>query len=72
MAFEVKCGSREYLYSQKDHMIFQAEGHKQTTRNALFAHERHPMICQKKKTERTARCPARSWLADGGNVAKEK
>jgi hypothetical protein len=29
MAFEVKCGKVEYLYSQKDHMVFQAEGHKQ-------------------------------------------
>lgn len=29
MAFEVKCGKADYLYSQKDHMIFQAEGHKQ-------------------------------------------
>ena len=29
MAFEVKCGKAEYLYSQKDHMVFQAEGHKQ-------------------------------------------
>lgn len=29
MAFEVKCGKAKYLYSQKDHMVFQAEGHKQ-------------------------------------------
>ena len=29
MAFEVKCGKAEYLYSQKDHMVFQAAGHKQ-------------------------------------------
>lgn len=29
MAFEVKCGKADYLYSQKDHMVFQAEGHKQ-------------------------------------------
>jgi len=28
MAFEVKCGKANYLYSQKDHMVFQAEGHK--------------------------------------------
>ena len=28
MAFEVKCGKADYLYSQKDHMVFQAEGHK--------------------------------------------
>lgn len=28
MAFEVKCGKAEYLYSQKDHLVFQAEGHK--------------------------------------------
>ncbi|GAB4137606.1 hypothetical protein [Thermopirellula anaerolimosa] len=28
MAFEVKCGKADYLRSQKDHMIFQAEGHK--------------------------------------------
>lgn len=29
MAFEVKCGKADYLYSQKDHMVFQAGGHKQ-------------------------------------------
>ena len=29
MAFEVKCGKSNYLYAQKEHMIFQAEGHKQ-------------------------------------------
>jgi hypothetical protein len=29
MAFEVKCGKAEYLFSQMDHMVFQAEGHKQ-------------------------------------------
>lgn len=29
MAFEVKCGEADYLYSQKDQMVFQAEGHKQ-------------------------------------------
>ena len=28
MAFEVKCGKAGYLYSEKDHMVFQAEGHK--------------------------------------------
>lgn len=28
IAFEVKCGKPDYLYSQKDHMQFQAEGHK--------------------------------------------
>lgn len=29
MAFEVKCGKANYLYAQKEHMVFQAEGHKQ-------------------------------------------
>jgi hypothetical protein len=29
MAFEVKSGKPEYLYNQKEHMLFQAEGHKQ-------------------------------------------
>jgi hypothetical protein len=29
MAFEVKCGKADYLYSQRDHMVFQAQGHKQ-------------------------------------------
>lgn len=28
LALEVKCGKAEYLYAQKDHMVFQAEGHK--------------------------------------------
>jgi hypothetical protein len=29
LAFEVKCGKADYLYAQKEHMLFQAEGHKQ-------------------------------------------
>ena len=29
MAFEVKCGKAQYLYSQMDHMVFQSQGHKQ-------------------------------------------
>ncbi|WP_430443873.1 MAG: hypothetical protein ACQZ2J_23500 [Pseudomonas piscis] len=29
LALEVKCGRAQYLYAQKDHMVFQAEGHKQ-------------------------------------------
>lgn len=29
LALEVKCGKAQYLYAQKDHMVFQAEGHKQ-------------------------------------------
>ena len=29
MAFEVKCGKAQYLYSQMEHMVFQSEGHKQ-------------------------------------------
>jgi hypothetical protein len=29
MAFEIKCGKADYLYSQRDHMVFQTEGHKQ-------------------------------------------
>jgi len=28
VAFEVKCGKANYLYSEKDHMVFQAEGHR--------------------------------------------
>lgn len=28
LALEVKCGKAQYLYAQKDHMVFQAEGHK--------------------------------------------
>lgn len=28
IAIEVKCGSSNYIYSQKDHMVFQAGGHK--------------------------------------------
>jgi hypothetical protein len=70
MAFEVKCGKAEYLYSQKDHMIFRPKGTSKQMRNALFAHETST-ICQKKNRKNCA-MPARSWLTYGGNVAKEK
>ena len=50
MAFEVKCGKAEYLYSQKDHMVFQAEGHKQADAQCtLCSRDIHDMQPEKEK-----------------------
>ncbi len=70
MAFEVKCGKAEYLYSQKDHMVFQAEGHKQADAQCTLC-SRTSTTCRQRKRKNCA-SPARSWLAHGRNVAKEK
>ncbi len=50
MAFEVKCGKAEYLYSQKDHMVFQAEGHKQADAQCtLCSRDIHDLEPEKEK-----------------------
>ena len=50
MAFEVKCGKADYLYSQKDHMVFQAEGHKQATAHCtLCSRDIHDLPPEKEK-----------------------
>ncbi|HGM4104697.1 hypothetical protein OFL75_25800 [Pseudomonas aeruginosa] len=55
MAFEVKCGKAEYLYSQKDHMIFQAEGHKQAgAQCTLCSRDIHDLPEEKQKELRDA------------------
>jgi len=55
MAFEVKCGKAEYLYSQKDHMIFQAGGHKQADAQCtLCSRDIHDLSEEKQKELRDA------------------
>lgn len=55
MAFEVKCGKAEYLYSQKGHMVFQAEGHKQADAQCtLCSRDIHDLPPEKEKELRDA------------------
>lgn len=50
MAFEVKCGKADYLYSQKDHMVFQTEGHKQADAHCtLCSRDIHDLPPEKEK-----------------------
>jgi len=50
MAFEMKCGKADYLYSQKDHMVFQAEGHKQADAHCtLCSRDIHDLPPEKEK-----------------------
>lgn len=50
MAFEVKCGKAEYLYSQKNHMVFQAKGHKQADAQCtLCSRDIHDLPPEKEK-----------------------
>ena len=50
MAFEVKCGKADYLYSQKDHMMFQAEGHKNADAHCtLCSRDIHDLPPEKEK-----------------------
>lgn len=50
MAFEVKCGKADYLYSEKDHMVFQAEGHKQAVAHCtLCSRDIHDLPPEKEK-----------------------
>lgn len=50
MAFEVKCGKAKYLYSEKNHMVFQAEGHKQADAQCTFcSRDIHDLPPEKEK-----------------------
>jgi len=50
MAFEVKCGKADYLYAQIDHMVFQAEGHKQADAHCtLCSRDIHDLPVEKEK-----------------------
>jgi hypothetical protein len=50
MAFEVKCGKADYLYKEKDHMVFQAEGHKQADAHCtLCSRDIHDLPPEKEK-----------------------
>lgn len=55
MAFEIKCGKAEYLYAQLDHMVFQAEGHKQADAQCtLCSRDIHDLPPEKQKALRDA------------------
>lgn len=50
MAFEVKCGKADYLFSQRDHMVFQAQGHKQADAQCtLCSRDIHDLPPEKEK-----------------------
>ena len=55
LAFEVKCGKADYLYAQKDHMLFQAEGHKHADAHCtLCSRDIHDLPPEKEKELRDA------------------
>jgi hypothetical protein len=55
MAFEVKCGKAQYLYSQMEHMVFQSEGHKQADAQCtLCSRDVQDLSPQKQKELRDA------------------
>lgn len=55
MAFEVKCGKANYLYSQRDHMVFQTEGHKQADAHCtLCSRDIHELPPEKERELREA------------------
>jgi hypothetical protein len=55
MAFEVKCGKADYLYAQKEHMTFQAEGHKQADAHCtLCSRDIHDLPPEKERELRDA------------------
>lgn len=50
LAFEVKCGRASYLYAQKEHMVFQAEGHKQANAKCtICSRDVHDLPPEKEK-----------------------
>ena len=50
LAFEVKCGKANYLYGQKEHMVFQAEGHKEADAHCTFSsRDIHDLPTEKEK-----------------------
>ena len=55
LAVEVKCGKADYLYAEKDHMVFQALGHKQAdARFTLVSRDIHDLPPEKEKELRDA------------------
>lgn len=55
MAFEFKSGKADYLYSEKEHMMFQAEGHKKAdARCTLCSRDIHDLPPEKEKELRDA------------------
>lgn len=55
MAFEVKCGKADYLFREMDHMMFQAEGHKQADAHCtLCSRDIHDLPPGKEKELRDA------------------
>ena len=55
LAFEVKCGREYYLYNQKDHMVFQAEGHKKADAHCtLCSRDIHNLTPEQEKELREA------------------
>jgi hypothetical protein len=50
LACELKCGKPDYLYKEKDHMVFQAAGHKQAdARCTLVSRDIHDLPPEKEK-----------------------
>lgn len=63
LAFEVKCGKADYLYAQKNHMLFQAEGHRQADAHCtLCSRDIHDLPPEKEHELRYALRAARSPL----------
>lgn len=55
LAFEVKCGKADYLYTQKDHMRLQTQGHKQADAHCtLCSRDIHDLPPDKEKELREA------------------
>jgi hypothetical protein len=55
LAFEIKCGKADYLYKQKEHMVFQAEGHKQADAHCtLCSRDIHDLSPEEEKKLRDA------------------
>ncbi len=55
LAFEVKSGKADYLYAQKDHMVFQSEGHKEADAHCtLCSRDIHDLSPEKENELRNA------------------
>lgn len=66
MAFEVKCGKADYLYAQKDHMVFQARGHDGADAHCTYcSRDIHDLPPEKEKELRDAMREAGSPLVGG-------
>jgi hypothetical protein len=51
LAVEVKCGRPDYLYQQKDHLLFQAEGHKAANASMSLCSRDIKDLSEEKETE---------------------